>query len=121
MPAAPSPFDANKFIHAAQVGGIESYEIADGAGRGVRALCVNTGGNVGLDCDGDPDRSRALGTAPARSPGLPWACDGSDSACDADAFLIAAAFLRRGVMVFGNVRDRVGPSAPRGPARAGTR
>ena len=59
MPAAPSPFDANKFIHAAQVGGIESYEIADGAGRGVRALCVNTGGGLryrvlvdrGLDID----------------------------------------------------------------------
>ena len=59
MSAAPSPFDTNKFIHAAQVGGIESYEIADGGGRGVRALCVNTGGGLryrvlvdrGLDID----------------------------------------------------------------------
>ncbi len=61
VPACPaaSVFDTEKFIHAAQVGGIEAYEIADGAGRGVRALCVNTGGGLryrvlvdrGLDID----------------------------------------------------------------------
>jgi hypothetical protein len=57
--AAAQPFDVNKFIHPAQVGGIESYEIADGGGRGGRALCVNTGGGLryrvlvdrGLDID----------------------------------------------------------------------
>src|SRR4051794_1645426 len=37
---------ADRFINAAQLGGIESYVIADGAGRGVRALCVNTGGGL---------------------------------------------------------------------------
>ncbi|MDQ3439661.1 MAG: aldose 1-epimerase family protein [Planctomycetota bacterium] len=59
MPTPAQPFDTTKFIHVAQVGGIESYEIADGAGRGVRALCVNTGGGLryrvlvdrGLDID----------------------------------------------------------------------
>src|SRR3954471_21680941 len=52
-------FDVAKFIHPAQVGGIERYVIDDGAGRGVRALCVNTGGGLryrllvdrGLDID----------------------------------------------------------------------
>lgn len=47
------------FINPAQVGGIESYEMNDGPGRGVRALCVNTGGGLryrvlvdrGLDID----------------------------------------------------------------------
>lgn len=39
-------FDTGKFINAAQVGGIESYLIADGAGRGGRALCFNTGGGL---------------------------------------------------------------------------
>lgn len=47
------------FVNPAQVGGIESYQIDDGAGRGVRALCVNTGGGLryrvlvdrGLDID----------------------------------------------------------------------
>ena len=51
--------DTNKFIHASQVGGIEAYTIDDGAGRGVRALVVNTGGGLryrvlvdrGLDID----------------------------------------------------------------------
>lgn len=55
----PLPFDATKFIHHAQVGGIDSYEIAEGGGRGMRALCVNTGGGLryrilvdrGLDID----------------------------------------------------------------------
>jgi hypothetical protein len=49
----------DRFIHAAQVGGIESYCIDDGPARGVRALCVNTGGGLryrvlvdrGLDID----------------------------------------------------------------------
>lgn len=56
--ASPS-FDTSKFIHSAQAGGIESYTLNDGAGRGVRALCVNTGGGLryrvlvdrGLDID----------------------------------------------------------------------
>jgi hypothetical protein len=59
LPSPATPFDTTKFIQPAQVGGIESYEIADGAGRGVRALCVNTGGGLryrvlvdrGLDID----------------------------------------------------------------------
>ena len=38
--------DITRFINAAQVGGIEQYVIDDGAGRGVRALCVNTGGGL---------------------------------------------------------------------------
>lgn len=53
------PFDVTKFIHGAQVGGIESYTIGDGPGRGVRCLCVNTGAGLryrilvdrGLDID----------------------------------------------------------------------
>jgi len=60
--AAPSlsqNFDNNKFINPAQIGGIESYTLEDGAGRGVRALCVNTGAGLryrvlvdrGLDID----------------------------------------------------------------------
>ena len=52
-------FDTNKFINPAQVGGIEAYTIDEGPGRGVRALCVNTGGGLryrvladrGLDID----------------------------------------------------------------------
>src|SRR5438045_9374794 len=52
-------FDTSKFINPAQVGGIEAYTIADGPGRGVRALCVNTGSGLryrvlidrGLDID----------------------------------------------------------------------
>src|SRR4051812_47992692 len=51
--------DTTKFINAAQVGGIEAYTIADGPGRGVRALCVNAGSGLryrvlidrGLDID----------------------------------------------------------------------
>jgi hypothetical protein len=39
-------FDTGKFINARQIGGIEQYVIDDGAGRGVRALCVNTGGGL---------------------------------------------------------------------------
>jgi hypothetical protein len=42
MPA----FDETKFINPAQVGGIESYGIDEGPARGVRALCVNTGGGL---------------------------------------------------------------------------
>jgi hypothetical protein len=49
----------DRFIHHAQVGGIESYCIDDGPARGVRALCVNTSGGLryrvlvdrGLDID----------------------------------------------------------------------
>ena len=58
MSNQPSP-DRNKFINPAQVGGIERYTIDDGAARGSRALCVNTGGGLryrilvdrGLDID----------------------------------------------------------------------
>jgi hypothetical protein len=39
-------FDLGKFINARQAGGIEQYVIDDGAGRGVRALCVSTGGGL---------------------------------------------------------------------------
>lgn len=56
--AAPS-IDTNKFITTGQIGGIEAYTIDEGAGRGVRVLCVNTGGGLryrvlvdrGLDID----------------------------------------------------------------------
>lgn len=49
----------DRFINPAQVGGIESYVLGEGAARGVRALCVNTGGGLryrvlvdrGLDID----------------------------------------------------------------------
>jgi len=52
-------FDPTRFIHAAQVGGIESYSFENGEARGTRALCVNTGGGLryrilpdrGLDID----------------------------------------------------------------------
>src|SRR4051812_27606384 len=58
-PTAVAPFDTTKFVHRAQAGGIERYQIDDGAGRAVRALCVNTGGGLryrvlvdrGLDID----------------------------------------------------------------------
>src|SRR5665213_2754339 len=53
------PCDTAKFINPAQIGGIEAYTFDDGAARGVRALCVNTGGGLryrvlvdrGLDID----------------------------------------------------------------------
>jgi hypothetical protein len=52
-------FDTNKFINPHQVGGIESYILNDGDGRGVRVCEVNTGGGLtyriavdrGLDID----------------------------------------------------------------------
>jgi hypothetical protein len=55
----PAPSTQHYFVNPAQVGGIESYQIDHGAGRGVRALCVNTGGGLryrvlvdrGLDID----------------------------------------------------------------------
>src|SRR5476651_936664 len=57
----PMPVQLNydKFINVSQIGGIERYTIDDGPGRGVRALCVNTGGGLryrvlvdrGLDID----------------------------------------------------------------------
>lgn len=57
--STPSPFDTSKFILPAQVGGIDRYTIDEGPARGVRALCVNTGGGLryrvladrGLDID----------------------------------------------------------------------
>lgn len=59
MAKAAQPFDQDKFIHAAQVGGIEAYCLDEGPARGVRTLCVNTGGGLryrvlvdrGLDID----------------------------------------------------------------------
>lgn len=50
---------SDKYINFAQAGGIEAYTLADGPGRGVRVLCVNTGGGLryrvlvdrGLDID----------------------------------------------------------------------
>jgi len=58
-PTSDQPFDTTKFVHAAQVGGIESYRFDNGAGRDTRALLVNTGGGLryrllvdrGLDID----------------------------------------------------------------------
>src|SRR6184192_2122633 len=52
-------YDPSKFILTAQVGGIEAYTLDEGPARGVRALCVNTGGGLryrvlvdrGLDID----------------------------------------------------------------------
>lgn len=52
-------FDTTKFINPSQVGGIEAYTLDEGPARGVRALCVNTGGGLryrvlvdrGLDID----------------------------------------------------------------------
>lgn len=52
-------YDTTKFINPSQVGGIDAYTIDEGPGRGVRALCVNTGGGLryrvlvdrGLDID----------------------------------------------------------------------
>jgi hypothetical protein len=51
--------DPHKYINPSQLGGIESYTLDDGDGRGVRALCVNTGAGLryrvlvdrGLDID----------------------------------------------------------------------
>ena len=52
-------FDISKFINPSQIGGIDAYRIDEGPARGVRALCVNTGGGLryrvlvdrGLDID----------------------------------------------------------------------
>lgn len=57
--ATDQPFDTAKFVNPTQVGGIEAYTIDNGEGRGVRALCVNTGAGLryrilvdrGLDID----------------------------------------------------------------------
>jgi hypothetical protein len=59
MPKSTGGFDMTKFINPSQVGGIDAYTIDEGAGRNVRALCVNTGGGLryrvvvdrGLDID----------------------------------------------------------------------
>jgi hypothetical protein len=56
---APITFDPTKFVNPAQIGGIERYVIDEGEGRGVRALCFNTGAGLrfrvlvdrGLDID----------------------------------------------------------------------
>ncbi|MGB7160554.1 MAG: DUF4432 family protein [Tepidisphaeraceae bacterium] len=89
MPDPSQPFDTSKFVNPSQVGGIESYEIADGAGRGVRALCVNTGGGLryrvlvdrGLDIDHAFHNQHSLAflthggvTRPSRAydPGINW-------------------------------------------------
>src|SRR5205807_9858390 len=53
------PFDPRKFTHPSQACGIDAYTIDEGPARGVRALCVNTGGGLcyrvlvdrGLDID----------------------------------------------------------------------
>ncbi len=58
MPTHAYP-DLTKFINASQIAGIDAYSIDDGPARGVRALCVNTGGGLryrvlvdrGLDID----------------------------------------------------------------------
>lgn len=50
---------SGRLINPSQAGGIDAYTIADGPGRGVRVLCVNTGGGLryrvlvdrGLDID----------------------------------------------------------------------
>ena len=59
MPDSGGNFDAGKFIQSSQLGGIDAYVIDEGPARGVRALCVNTGGGLryrvlvdrGLDID----------------------------------------------------------------------
>lgn len=59
MSVKSSAVDVNKFVNAGQIGGIEQYVIDDGAGRGVRVACFNTGGGLrfrvlvdrGLDID----------------------------------------------------------------------
>src|SRR3954463_7924438 len=40
------PFDTTKFINPHQIGGIESYEFANGPARHTRALLVNTGAGL---------------------------------------------------------------------------
>lgn len=82
-------FDTSKFISPAQMGGIESYAIDEGPGRGVRALCVNTGGGLryrvlvdrGMDIDHAFFNQHSLAflthkglTAPSRGfdRGLDW-------------------------------------------------
>lgn len=83
------PFDTTKFINPAQVGGIEAYTLDEGPARGVRALCVNTGGGLryrvlvdrGLDIDQAFHNQHSLSflshkgvTPPTRSldRGLDW-------------------------------------------------
>jgi hypothetical protein len=43
---ADASFDTNKFVHFLQAGGIDAYTIDEGPARGVRAMCVNTGGGL---------------------------------------------------------------------------
>ncbi|MDB5295939.1 MAG: hypothetical protein JWO31_1922 [Phycisphaerales bacterium] len=80
-PAAPPSlaFDPTKFVHPAQAGGIERYVIDDGAGRGIRALCVNTGGGLryrllpdrGLDVDQAYFGPHSLAFLSHRGPSAP--------------------------------------------------
>ena len=82
------PFYTSKFVNS-QVGGIDAYVIDDGPGRGVRALCVNTGGGLryrvltdrGLDIDHAFHNEHSLAflthggvTAPSRAydRGIDW-------------------------------------------------
>lgn len=84
-----APFDTAKFINHHQAGGIESYTMNDGDGRGVRVLNVNTGGGLryrvlvdrGLDIDHAFLHQHSLSfltykgvTAPTRAldKGLDW-------------------------------------------------
>src|SRR3954469_12428667 len=80
---------SDRLINVSQIGGIERYTIDDGQGRGVRALCVNTGAGLryrvlvdrGLDIDHAFHNQHSLVflshkgvTAPSRAydPGLGW-------------------------------------------------
>src|SRR3954468_11294350 len=79
----------DRLINVSQIGGIERYVIDDGLGRGVRALCVNTGAGLryrvlvdrGLDIDHASFNQHSLVylshkgvTAPSRAydQGLDW-------------------------------------------------
>jgi hypothetical protein len=81
--------DLSKIINPSQLGGIESYVLNDGDGRGVRALCVNTGADLryrvlvdrGMDIDQAFFNQHSLTflthrgvTAPSRSldRGIDW-------------------------------------------------
>jgi len=46
MPKPRTGSDLTKFINPSQIGGIDAYAIDEGPARGVRALCVNTGGGL---------------------------------------------------------------------------
>lgn len=75
MAAAP----AQHIINPAQLGGIEHYTLNDGAGRGVRALCINTGAGLlyrvlvdrGLDIDQAFFNQHSLSFLTHRNPTAP--------------------------------------------------